>query len=148
MIGKWLSPRDRVLRSIHRAQRLEAAGRRWGTWAGIFIRYRLARTWGVYVHSNATVGEVWFAHPTSVVIGAGVVIEDGVTIYQNVTLGAETQNGSYPVVRTRSTLFAGATVIGGVTIGPDAIVGAHSVVLGDVAPGTTVVGAPARAIGT
>jgi serine acetyltransferase len=44
-------------------------------------------------------------------------------------------------------LGAGAKVLGGVTIGDDAVVGANSVVLHDVSPGATVVGAPARPVG-
>ena len=85
---------------------------------------------------------------TGIVIGSEVVIGADVTIYQNVTLGrAHADEGSNPVIKDGVTLYAGAMVIGAVTIGAGAVVGANSVVRNDVAAGTTVVGAPARMVG-
>ncbi len=145
MIGRALNPRAQVRAHLALARRLDAHGSRMARGAANLVRYRLARCWGVYIHPSARVGDVWFAHPTAVVIGAGAVVEDGVTLYQGVTLGAkDNDEGRYPVVRTGSTVYAGAVVIGGVTIGPDATVGANSVVTIDVPRGATAVGAPAR----
>lgn len=99
------------------------------------------------MHPSAKVGNVHFAHPTSVVIGAGVVIEDDVMIWQNVTLGAiDVGSGGYPVVRRGAKLFASSTALGRIEIGADAVIGAHSLVLDDVPAGATAVGQPARII--
>lgn len=147
MIGRALNPRAQVRAHLALARRLDSSGSRIARGAANLIRYRLARGWGVYVHPSARVGDVWFAHPTAVVIGAGVVVEDGVTLYQGVTLGAkDNDEGLYPVVRSGSTVYAGAVVVGGITVGPDATIGANSVVTIDVPPGATAVGAPARLI--
>jgi sugar O-acyltransferase (sialic acid O-acetyltransferase NeuD family) len=70
------------------------------------------------------------------VIGEGAFIAPGVHLAGNVTIGASADIG------------IGASVIQGVTIGECAIVGAGTVVIRDVEPGTTVVGVPARQIGS
>lgn len=146
-LGELISPSTVVRRRIDLAQRMERSGSATGRRLGLLVRYRLARSWGVFVHHSARVGDVRFAHPASVVIGAGVVVEDGVTIFQNVTLGAVSDGSArYPVIRRNATLYAGSTVIGGIEVGEGAIVGAHSLVLHDVAPGATVVGAPASVV--
>lgn len=139
-------PSDSVGRSIRLAVKLERYGQI-GRRLGHLVRYRLARSWGIFVHPSAQVGAVRFAHPTSVVIGAGVVIEDDVLIWQNVTLGALELGGTgYPVIRKGARLYAGASVLGPVEIGERATVGAHSLVLQSIPPGSTAVGAPARVI--
>lgn len=147
MMGNWISPQAHVMTHIRMAQRLNKSRFFLYRKFAPLVRYRLARSWGVYIHPNATIGNVWFAHPTGVVIGAGAVVEDEVTIYQGVTLGArDSVEGAYPSVRRGSVIYAGVTVIGGVTIGPNATIGANSVVLADVPPGCTAVGIPARTI--
>lgn len=83
-------------------------------------------------------------HPVGVVInsavrgGRGVVIESGVVIGDN--------RGRVPVLGDAVFLGAGAKVIGGVTIGAGARIGANAVVLHDVPAGATAVGIPARCI--
>ncbi|MFN7341358.1 MAG: serine O-acetyltransferase [Opitutia bacterium] len=51
-----------------------------------------------------------------------------------------------PVVGSDVVVGAGAVILGGISIGDGAVIGANSVVTRDVAPGSTVVGAPARPI--
>lgn len=145
-LGSKYNPSDAVARSIRRAQWFERKGSM-GRRAGHVTRFRLARTWGVFVHQSASVGAIRFAHPSSVVIGAGVVVEDEVMIWQNVTLGAlDVGETDYPVIRRGAKLFAGSSVLGAVEVGEGAVVGAHSLVLSDVPAGATVVGQPARVI--
>ncbi len=142
-------PRVRVIRLLRTAVWVEAFRGPVGWRIGAFCRYRLARTWGVFIHPSATVGQVTFAHPTSIVIGEGVVLEDGVTIYQNTTFGARNmEEPGYPTVRQGATIYAGASIVGKVTIGRNAVVGAHSIVAMDVPAGSTVVGAPAHIVRT
>ena len=74
-------------------------------------------------------------------------MEDGVTLYQGVTLGArDTNEGRYPTVKRGTVLYSGVTVIGEVTIGPNATVGAQSLVISDIPAGATAVGSPARVL--
>lgn len=83
----------------------------------------------------------------------GIFIADGVrigarcTLRQGVTLGERTEGGPLPVLGDDVELGAYAQILGGVRIGDGARVGALSLVLNDVAPGSTVVGIPARPVG-
>jgi serine O-acetyltransferase len=83
-------------------------------------------------------------HPVGVVInssvrgGRNVWLESGVVIGDN--------RGKVPVLGNDIFVGSGAKIIGGVNIGDGARVGANAVVLHDVAPATTVVGIPARAL--
>ena len=146
-LGSFFVPSNAVLRRIRRAEWLEqhgSVGRR----AGHLVRYRLGESWGVFVNASAQIGAVRFEHPTSVVIGAGAVVEDGVRIWQNVTIGADDVGGTaYPTIRRGARLFAGCCILGGIVVGEGATVGANSVVVRDVRPGAVVVGAPAREAG-
>lgn len=112
---------------------------------------RLSQRHGVYISARAVVPATTnLPHPTGIVIGDGVVLAEHVTIYQNVTLGGARRGdgdaGNYPSVGARTTVFAGAVVVGAVSIGEDCVIGANSVVTSDVPPGATAVGAPARVI--
>lgn len=80
-----------------------------------------------------------FIHP-DVQIGADCTLRQGVTI------GNRVEDGPVPVIGKRVEFGAYAQVLGGITLGDDAKVGAMSVVLTDVPPGATAVGAPARVI--
>jgi len=93
---------------------------------------------------------VKFPHPIGIVIGEGVIIEENVHIFQNVTLGGarfgDSARRSHPKICEGATIFAGAVVLGSVIIGKDATVGANSVVLTDVPDKALAVGVPARVI--
>ena len=82
-------------------------------------------------------------------VGETAVIEDNVSILQNVTLGG-TGNESgdrHPKIRQGVMLGSGAKVLGNIEIGEGSKVGAGSVVLNDVPPHVTVVGVPAKVVG-
>lgn len=148
-LGTRLVPSDVVARLVARAGEQSRSGTWWGTRLGHLTRYRLAKNWGVYIHPSARVGRVRFPHPTSVVIGAGVVIEDDAIIFQQVTLGARDIGVSeYPTIRRGARIFAGSVVVGAVEVGEGAVVGANSLVLEDVPAWTVVAGTPARVVGT
>jgi serine O-acetyltransferase len=101
----------------------------------------------VDIHPAARLGTgIFFDHATGIVIGETSVVEDNVSILQNVTLGG-TGKGTgerHPKVRHGVLIGAGAIILGNIEIGSNARVGAGSVVLKPVAPGTTVAGVPAR----
>ena len=118
--------------------------------AAKFFSNRLQR-YGFYVSANAEIASsVKFPHPVGIVIGEGVVIEERVTIFQNVTLGGgrigDGKKGNYPHICKNTTIFAGAVIVGKVKIGQGCIVGANAVVLQDIPDFMTAVGAPARII--
>ena len=75
-------------------------------------------------------------------------IGNNVTMYQGVTLGGtgKERGKRHPTVESDAVIGVGASVLGAVTIGEGARVGAGSVVLKDVPPHTTAVGLPARAV--
>lgn len=88
-------------------------------------------------------------HTVGIVIGETAVVEKGAVIMPNVVLGAKDSalNGRrHPYICRGALIGAGAVILGPVTVGEYARVGANSVVLDDVAPGTTVVGVPAKQV--
>lgn len=144
----WLfkSPKAR----LNRIRRLLIASQnkqRWGL--AQFLLHRIQSRYGIYLPLRQVVPlSTDFPHPTSIVIGDGVSLGERVTIYQGVTLGGARRGdwkaGNYPVIGNDVVLFAGAVVIGKVTIGNRCTIGANAVVLTDVPDGHTAVGAPAR----
>lgn len=109
------------------------------------------QTYGIFIDPGAQVsGRARFPHPTGIVIGQGVVLEDDVRVFQNVTLGGarigDHAAGRYPHVGEGTTLFAGCVIIGAVRIGRHCTIGANAVVTTDIPDGATAVGVPARII--
>lgn len=106
---------------------------------------------GVEIHPAATIGRrVVIDHGMGVVIGATAVVGDDVLIYHGVTLGGRTlRTGKrHPTIGDRVVIGAGAKVIGPVVVGADSKVGANAVVTRDAKPGSTLVGVPARELGS
>ncbi|HEY6360341.1 MAG TPA: serine O-acetyltransferase [Vicinamibacterales bacterium] len=83
-------------------------------------------------------------HATGVVINGDVTGGADVRVEHQVTIGAEGRRA--PVLGDRIFIGAGAKIIGGVTVGSDARIGANAVVVHDVPPHCTVVGIPARVV--
>jgi len=100
----------------------------------------------VSIHPSASIGtSVFLDHATGIIIGAFAVIGDEVTILQNVTIGRKSSEPDRaPKIGKGVYLSAGSTIIGGVSIGDFAKIGAGAVVEHDVPPGCTAVGVPAR----
>lgn len=92
----------------------------------------------------------YFPHPIGIVIHPDVKIGKNCTIYQNVTIGSgkysEKTNRNVPIIKDNVKVYANSVIVGGVTIGNNAVIGAGAIVLKDVEDNTTVVGNPARAI--
>ena len=100
----------------------------------------------VSIHPTASIGtSVFLDHATGIIIGAFAVIGDEVTILQNVTIGRkQSEPDRAPKIGRGVYLGGGSTIIGGVSIGDFAKVGAGALVEHDVPPGCTAVGVPAR----
>ncbi len=109
---------------------------------------QLARTvTGVEIHPAARIGRRFFIdHGMGVVIGETAVVGDDVMIYHGVTLGGRSLEKvkRHPTIGDRVTIGAGARVLGAITIGDDAQIGANSVVTKDVPAGSVAVGIPAQ----
>lgn len=104
---------------------------------------------GIEIHPAAVIGRRFFIdHGMGVVIGETTVIGHDVLLYQGVTLGGTSLERvkRHPTLGNNIVVGAGAKVLGPVTIGDGARIGASSVVVGDVPPGVTVVGIPARPV--
>jgi serine O-acetyltransferase len=100
----------------------------------------------VSIHPSASIGtSVYLDHATGIIVGAFVSIGDDVTILQNVTIGREqAEPDRAPKIGRGVLLSGGATILGDVSIGNYAKVGAGAVVTSDVPAGCTAVGVPAR----
>jgi serine O-acetyltransferase len=100
----------------------------------------------VSIHPSARIGtSVFLDHATGIVVGAFVEIGDEVTIMQNVTIGRKDGlAGRAPRIGRGVLVSSGATVLGDVSIGDFAKIGAAAVVTADVPAGCTAVGVPAR----
>jgi serine O-acetyltransferase len=114
------------------------------------LQSRMSDVFGVDIHPAARLGyRILLDHGTGLVIGETAVVEDDVSILQEVTLGGtgKEEGDRHPKVRRGVLIGAGAKILGNIEIGEGAKVGAGSVVLSDVEPHTTVVGVPARKVG-
>ena len=101
----------------------------------------------VDIHPAATIGRrVFIDHATGVVIGETTEIGNDVLIYQQVTLGGVSlsKGKRHPTIEDGVTIGAGAKVLGNITIGKEAKIGANSVVIKDVPSECTAVGVPAH----
>ncbi len=111
---------------------------------------------GIEIHPGAEIGRRFVIdHGNSVVIGETSLIGDDVTMYQGVTLGgiapsvdskSQINRKRHPAVLDGAIIGSGAQVLGPITVGKGARVGANAVVTKDVPPGVTAVGIPARVI--
>jgi serine O-acetyltransferase len=104
---------------------------------------------GIEIHPAAKVGDGLFIdHGMGVVIGETAEIGNDVTLYQGVTLGGTGfQTGKrHPTVEDNVTIGSGAKLLGPITIGHGAKIGANSVVIHDVPPNSTVVGNPGHPV--
>ncbi len=100
----------------------------------------------VSIHPSASIGtSVFLDHATGIIIGAFAVIGDEVTILQNVTIGRKQAEPEHaPKIGRGVLLSAGSTILGQVSVGDFARIGAGAVVEHDVPAGCTAVGVPAR----
>ncbi|GIU88224.1 MAG: hypothetical protein KatS3mg009_2739 [Acidimicrobiia bacterium] len=127
--------------------RIKASAQRAGIPVVPRIAHRIAMSW-----AQVSIGDPVLVRPGvrlphgQVVIDGFVEIESGVAIRPFVTIGLKEGDLRGPTIRANARIGTGAKIIGPVTIGRAATVGANAVVLHDVAPGAVVAGAPARPV--
>ncbi|WP_414440672.1 serine O-acetyltransferase EpsC [Burkholderia sp. 22PA0106] len=105
---------------------------------------------GIDIHPGATIGPSFFIdHGTGVVIGETAIIGERVRVYQAVTLGAKSfpsdgdgtlvkGNARHPIVEDDVVIYAGATILGRVTIGRGSVIGGNVWLTHSVPPGSSV----------
>jgi len=104
---------------------------------------------GIEIHPCAQIGDGLFIdHGMGVVIGETAEVGENVTMYQGVTLGGTgfATGKRHPTVQDNVTIGSGAKLLGPITIGHGAKIGANAVVIHDVPPNSTVVGNPGHTV--
>ena len=116
--------------------------------ARIYSNWIRAAT-GIEIHPAAKIGRRFFIdHGMGVVIGETAIIGDDVMFYHGVTLGGRSLNKGkrHPTIEDGVFVGAGAKILGNITIGKNAIIGANAVITKDVASDTIAVGADQRLV--
>jgi serine O-acetyltransferase len=140
-------PSRSLLASIRAYRRASARG---GLIGGIGRRVAVARHrfWSVVTGADIPVnadieGGLLLPHPNGVVVHPRAIVGANCLLFQQVTLGTR-GTGQVPRLGCWVEVGAGAKILGGISIGDHAVIGANAVVLSDVAPHSVVVGIPAR----
>jgi serine O-acetyltransferase len=113
------------------------------------LSYASRAVTGIEIHPAARIGgEFFIDHGSGVVIGETAEIGDRVTLYQGVTLGGTgfARGKRHPTVEDDVTVGSGAKLLGPITVGRSAKIGANTVVIEDVPADATVVGNPGHPV--
>lgn len=138
--GVWALGYHRIAHRLYRGGWffLARAVNHWSRWAT-----------AIDIHPGAKIGRNFFIDHGFVVIGETAEIGDDVTIYQCVTLGGTSPDNGvagkrHPTLLDGVIIGSGAQVLGPITVGERARIGANAVVTREVAPGAVMVGIPAK----
>src|SRR3954465_2332827 len=115
----------------------------------LFLQSRISQLFAVDVHPAAKIGRgIMFDHATGIVIGETAVVEDDVSIMQDVTLGGTGKEAGdrHPKIRRGVLLSLGAKILGNIEIGEYSPAGGGWGVVRSVPPGCTAVGVPAKLV--
>ncbi len=140
-------------KGFHAIQTHRLAHWLWGRDRKDFALYLQSRSSTVFqcdIHPAARVGRgIFLDHATGLVVGETAVIEDDVSMLQDVTLGGtgKEDGDRHPKIRRGVLIGAGAKILGNIEVGQCARIAAGSVVLKPVPNNVTVAGVPARVIG-
>ena len=115
-----------------------------GKWS-VILSQRLRAKYPIVFASTAQSGPgLDIRHFQGVVVGGGASFGRGCVLYQQVTIGQS--HGGFPNLGDDVVVYSGAKVLGSVTVGDGAVIGANAVVTRDVPPRAIVVGVPAKII--
>jgi serine O-acetyltransferase len=138
----WTTPGFRAL-AVYRFGRWAATRPAPLRWCHAVILRRVRRSYGIELDPAATIGRhVGIHHHSGVVVEAGSVVGDGCVIRQMVTIAAAPGAGA-PVLGAGVDVGAGAVIVGPITIGDGARIGANASVSIDVPAGAVAAGVPA-----
>jgi serine O-acetyltransferase len=116
----------------------------------LYLQSRSSQVFQTDIHPAAVIGKgIFLDHATGLVIGSTAIVEDGVSMLQNVTLGGtgKETGDRHPKIRHGVLIGAGAKILGNIEIGHCSRIAAGSVVLQSVPSKKTVAGVPARIVG-
>ena len=116
----------------------------------LYLQSRSSEVFQTDINPAARIGRgIFLDHATGLVVGQTAVIEDNVSMLQDVTLGGtgKERGDRHPKIRQGVLIGAGAKILGNIEVGQCARVAAGSVVLHSVPKKTTVAGVPARVVG-
>ncbi len=116
----------------------------------LYLQSRGSEVFQTDIHPAARFGRgIFLDHATGLVVGETAVVEDDVSILQNVTLGGSGKETGdrHPKVRRGVLIGAGAKILGNIEIGACTRVAAGSVVLKSTPRNVTVAGVPAKVVG-
>jgi serine O-acetyltransferase len=117
----------------------------------LYLQSRSSAVFQTDIHPAARIGRgIFLDHATGLVVGATAVIEDNVSMLQDVTLGGtgKERGDRHPKIRHGVLIGAGAKILGNIEVGHCARIAAGSVVLQPVPHNATVAGVPAKVVGT
>ncbi|QCI62811.1 serine O-acetyltransferase [Phreatobacter stygius] len=136
-----------AIQSHRLAHWLWAAGRKD---FALYLQSRSSVVFQTDIHPAARIGRgIFLDHATGLVVGATAVVEDEVSILQDVTLGGtgKETGDRHPKIGRGVMIGAGAKVLGNIEIGHHSRIASGSVVLSPVPPCKTVAGVPAKIVG-
>ena len=116
----------------------------------LYIQSRSSSVFQTDIHPSASFGKgIFLDHATGLVVGSTAVIDDDVSLLQDVTLGGtgKETGDRHPKIRRGVLIGAGAKVLGNIEVGHCSRIAAGSVVLAPVPPKKTVAGVPGRIVG-
>jgi serine O-acetyltransferase len=116
----------------------------------LYLQSRSSEVFQTDIHPAARIGRgIFLDHATGLVVGSTAVVEDNVSLLQNVTLGGtgKERGDRHPKIRHGVLIGAGAKILGNIEVGHCARIAAGSVVLKPVPHNATVAGVPAKVIG-
>ena len=143
LIGLPLQPSLVVVLNFRISQRLAAM--HLGPLARVFYVLNMYFL-GCEMRPEVKIGPgLFIPHPIGVIVGAGTIIGRNAVLGPRAGLGAPDDRG-WPVLGDNVTMFTNSSVLGGVRVGDDVVVGAHAMVIDDVPSGTIVAGVPARVL--
>jgi serine O-acetyltransferase len=117
----------------------------------LYLQSRSSEVFQTDIHPAARIGRgIFLDHATGLVVGSTAVVEDNVSLLQNVTLGGtgKERGDRHPKIRHGVLIGAGAKILGNIEVGHCARIAAGSVVLKPVPHNATVAGVPAKVIGS
>jgi len=140
-------------KGFHAIQTHRLAHWLWGQGRRDFALYLQSRSSAAFqtdIHPAAKIGRgIFLDHATGLVVGETAVIEDDVSMLQDVTLGGtgKEDGDRHPKIRRGVLIGAGAKILGNIEVGHCARIAAGSVVLKPIPHNTTVAGVPAKVVG-